>query len=63
MLAAISFEGAGNIDSVSWRLGAKLTLEEIGEVGRRGGKVGQEVDEREPATRVEEVWISQSPIS
>lgn len=59
MLVAILFEGVGNIDFVFWRFGVKLILEEIGEVGRFGGKVGQEVDERELVIRVEEVWIFQ----
>ena len=39
MLTAITFEGPGNINSVSWDLGAKLMLEEADEVDEPGGKV------------------------
>lgn len=51
MLTAIAFEGPGNVSSVSWGPGAALMLEEVGEVGRRGRKVGKGVSEGGPTTR------------
>lgn len=63
MLTAIVFEGPGNINSVFWGTEAELTLEEFGEGGTPGGRVGNETDEKEPTTRVAEAWMPQSPIS
>ena len=63
MLTAIAFEGPGNLNPDSWSPRAELMLEEVGEVGRLGRKVGRGVDEGGPATSLSEAWIPQSPMS